>query len=202
MGNVLAAKERTSANKSVLTAIRRNGGIPAVVYGNNMESTPIEVNTKALHKTLQHSGKNGIIELEIGNNKLNVLLMEYQMDSLKNEFIHADFLAVNLTKKLTTNAALNLTGAAQGTKEGGVLQQSLFEVAVTARPKDLPDTVDVDVSALNIGDTITVGDIRDQIAVTLENGDEEVIASVLAPRVEETASSEETTETEGTPENQ
>ncbi|MGN1401639.1 MAG: 50S ribosomal protein L25/general stress protein Ctc [Bacillus sp. (in: firmicutes)] len=196
MGNVLTAKEREISTNSNLKMIREKGGIPAVLYGDKQGSTSIEVDTKALRAILRETGKNGIIELKLGSDTRNVMLTDYQYDSLKNEFIHADFLAVNLDKKLTAGVALVLTGTAKGVKLGGVLQQALYEVSVTARPQDLPENIEVEVSGLGIGDLLTVGDIKDQVNLTIEDDDSEVIASVLAPRTDESAIEAEAEETE------
>ena len=192
MGNVLAAKERVDGKRSNLRLIRENGGIPAVVYGHNQDSTPIEVNGKELRKTLQEVGRNGIIELQLENDKKNVMLTEYQMDSLTNKFVHVDFLAVNLTRKVTAGVPLVAVGTPAGVKEGGILQQTLHEVAVTARPKELPESIEIDVSHLQIGDSIYLKDIEGQVAAAIENEGDEVVASVLAPKLEPAVEEEET----------
>lgn len=201
MGNTLTAKERNGSKKSLLRTIRSNGGIPAVIYGGKQESKAIEVRVKDLRKTIQDAGVNGIIELDVSGNKQNVMMTEYQYDSIKNEFIHADFLVVNLSKKMTADAPINLIGKAQGVKDGGVLQQSLHQVSVSARPKDLPEHIEVDVSHLLVGDTITIGDVRGNFSVTIENEDSEVIASILAPRQEEEINTGEQQDG-GTPDNE
>ena len=200
MGNVLAAKERVDVKRSNLRLIRENGGIPAVVYGHNQDSTPIEVNGKELRKTLQEVGRNGIIELQLGSDKKNVMLTEYQMDSLTNKFIHADFLAVNLTRKITAGVQLVTVGTPEGVKEGGILQQTLHEVAVTARPKELPESIEVDVSHLEIGDSIYLKDIEGQVSAAIETDGDEVVASVLAPKLEPAAEEEQAEDGEETEE--
>ena len=192
MGNVLAAKERVDGKRSNLRLIRENGGIPAVVYGHNQDSTPIEVNGKELRKTLQEVGRNGIIELQLENDKKNVMLTEYQMDSLTNKFVHVDFLAVNLTRKVTVGVQLVAVGTPAGVKDGGILQQTLHEVAVTARPKELPESIEIDVSHLQIGDSIYLKDIEGQVAAAIENEGDEVVASVLAPKLEPAVEEEQT----------
>ena len=192
MGNVLAAKERVDGKRSNLRLIRENGGIPAVVYGHNQDSTPIEVNGKELRKTLQGVGRNGIIELQLENDKKNVMLTEYQMDSLTNKFVHVDFLAVNLTRKVTVGVQLVAVGTPVGVKDGGILQQTLHEVAVTARPKELPESIEIDVSHLQIGDSTYLKDIEGQVAAAIENEGDEVVASVLAPKLEPAVEEEQT----------
>ncbi|WP_050613571.1 50S ribosomal protein L25/general stress protein Ctc [Bacillus testis] len=192
MSETLKAQERKEFKHSNVVSIRKKGSIPAVVYGANMESTPVEVDATELSKTLKAVGRNGVIELAVGNQKKNVMLTDYQYDYLDNKFIHADFLAVNLNKKLEADVTLVLEGTASGVKdEGGILQQTLYEVSVTARPTDLPENITVDISSLSIGDTVTVGDIRKNVSVEINNDDEEVIATVLAPRLAEDTEEDE-----------
>ncbi|MFS0784145.1 50S ribosomal protein L25/general stress protein Ctc [Bacillus sp. 1P06AnD] len=197
MSQTLKAKERKELKHSNVTAIRGKGNIPAVVYGGKVDSTPIEVNELELIKTIQDNGRNGVIELDLEGKTQNVMLTDYQYDHLKNVFIHADFLAVNLSKKIDADISIVLEGEAKGVKEeGGVLQQVLHEISVSARPNDLPENVVVDISGLAIGDTITIGDIRKTISADVNNEDDEVIASVLAPRLEPETEDEEAEEAE------
>ncbi|MGM9923000.1 MAG: 50S ribosomal protein L25/general stress protein Ctc [Bacillus sp. (in: firmicutes)] len=191
MGNTLVAKERTEFTSAHLHEIRNHGGIPAVLYGNSIENKAIEVDVKDLRKMLAQVGMNGVIQLEINGQKENVMMKEYQYDSLNSKYIHADFQAIDLSEEISADVQLKLTGEAQGTKEGGILQQVLYEVTVTAKPGDLPESIEVDIAGLQIGDTITIADIRSNTSVEINQEDEEVIASVLAPRLEEESEAEE-----------
>ncbi|TDL30422.1 50S ribosomal protein L25/general stress protein Ctc [Jeotgalibacillus sp. S-D1] len=197
MSSVLKATKRDGFKKSDLTELRTAGKLPAVVYGYKVENTSISVDEIDLVKTIREVGRNGIIELEIEGKKQNVVLSDYQSDFLKDEIIHADFLAVNMSSELDVDVTVNLTGEAAGTKEGGVVQTTLHELSITAKPKDIPESIEVDISNLEIGDAISVGDIRDSYKVTINHEDDEAIASVLAPRVEEEPEeSDEETESE------
>lgn len=185
MSSVLKATKRDGFKKSDLTELRSAGKLPAVVYGYKVENTSISVDEIDLVKTIREVGRNGIIELEIEGKTQNVVLSDYQSDFLKDEIIHADFLSVNMSSELDVDVSVTLTGEAAGTKEGGVVQTTLHELSVTAKPNDIPETIEVDVSSLEIGDAVSVGDIRDSYQVTINHEDDEAIASVLAPRVEE-----------------
>lgn len=184
MGSTLLAKERKEFTKSKLHEMRLQGDIPAVIYGGKIKSTPIEISAKSLKKTLSDIGKNGIIQLKLNDQQENVMMKDYQYDSLKNEYIHVDFFVVNLSKDVTSNVLLKLTGTPNGVKEGGTLQQALYEATVTAKPKDLPESIEVDVGDLQIGGTLTIGDIKNKISIEINHEDDEVIASVLAPKLE------------------
>jgi large subunit ribosomal protein L25 len=191
MSNILAAQERKELQRSTLRQLRDNGNIPAVVYGNNNESTAISINSIDFQKTLKDVGRNGIISLEFQGNTHNVMLTDYQKDPLKNEIFHVDFLIVNMSEELQAQVRVNLIGVSKGVKDGGVLQQSVHELTITAKPNDIPENIDIDVSELEVGDTITIADIKGNDSITINHDDEEVLASVLAPRQEEEISTGE-----------
>jgi large subunit ribosomal protein L25 len=191
MSNILAAKERKELQRSTLRQLRENGNIPAVVYGNNNESTAISINSIDFQKTLKDVGRNGIISLEFQGNTHNVMLTDYQKDPLKNDIFHADFLIVNMSEELQAQVRVNLVGVSKGVKDGGVLQQSVHELTITAKPNDIPEVIDIDVSELGVGDTISIADIKGNDSITINHDDEEVLASVLAPRQEEEISTGE-----------
>ncbi|PPA68532.1 50S ribosomal protein L25/general stress protein Ctc [Jeotgalibacillus proteolyticus] len=196
MSSLLKAKKRDGFKKSDLTELRGAGKLPAVVYGYKVDNTSIFVDEIDLIKVIREVGRNGIIELDIDGNKQKVVLSDYQSDFLKDEIIHADFLAVNMASELDVEVTVNLTGEAAGTKEGGVVQTTLHELSVSAKPDDIPESIEVDISGLEIGDSVSVGDVRSAYNVTINHEDEETIASVLAPRVEEETTEEEADESE------
>jgi large subunit ribosomal protein L25 len=202
MSTDLKANKRSNSKRSALTELRREGNIPGVVYGYKTENTPISVDAITFIKTIRESGRNGIISLEIDGNKQNVILNDYQQDHIKDEITHIDFLAVNMSEEMHANVRVELVGEAPGVKDGGVLQQPVFEVSVTAKPSEMPDYIEVDISELQVGETITIGDIRNKYSVTINEEDDTLtIASILAPRQEEEISSGEEQEA-GAPENE
>lgn len=201
MSNVLAAKERTDNRRSYLTQLRGNGEIPAVVYGNNNDSTAISVNSADFQKTIKEVGRNGIISLDVLGKTHNVMLTDYQKDPLKNEIFHADFLIVDMSTELNAQVRVNFVGDSAGVKDGGVLQQALHEVSVSAKPQEIPETIDVDVTELQVGNVITIGDIKNNYGISINHEDEEVIASVLPPKQEEEISTGEQQDG-GIPENE
>ncbi|KKB35290.1 50S ribosomal protein L25/general stress protein Ctc [Bacillus thermotolerans] len=184
MSTVLETKKRNDFQRSAKTQLREEGLFPAVVYGKGTDPEAIAVSESDFLKTIKEVGRNGVISLNVGGNKHNVILHDYQEDPIKGQIIHADFLAVDLSSEVTVDARVDLEGEAAGTKEGGVIQQPLFTMSVTAKVSEAPDAVAVDVSSLGIGDSLTVGDIRDRYSFTIEHEDEEVIVSVLAPTLE------------------
>ena len=99
--------------------------------------------------------------------------------------LDADFLAINMKEELEVNVLVNIIGDSVGVSEGGTLQQPNREVTITVKPSDIPDSIDVDVTNMAIGDTITIADIRDKTNYTILNEDDYTLVTVSAPRVEE-----------------
>ena len=191
MSTVLQATERTDKRRGTLTKIRKEGNVPAIVYGAKKENTSIYLREIDLLKTIKDVGRNGVISLDVNGNTQNVIVTDYQVDPLKNGFIHVDFLAVDMSKEITANVNVNLVGDAAGVKDGGVMQQSLFEVSIAAKPADIPPSIDIDVTNLQVADTITVADIKELGNFTVNHEEDEVIASILPPRQEEVIDSGE-----------
>src|SRR3990172_482194 len=147
----VAVREKTG--KETVKKLRRLGLIPGVVYGAGDKPTPVQVPFIALHKVL-HSGhgENALITLNIKNGKTaseKVLIRDIQKDPVKDNVIHVDFQHVSLTKKITVKIPIHLTGTPTGVKDqGGILQQVLRELEITCLPTDIPERVNVDVTAL------------------------------------------------------
>ncbi|WP_199171907.1 50S ribosomal protein L25/general stress protein Ctc [Sporosarcina sp. P13] len=171
-------------NKTTLSQLRKDGWIPSVVYGYKTESTPISVKERDLIDTLRETGRNGVIKLDVDGKKVNVVLSDYQSDVLKGTITHADFLAINMTEELEVEVAINLVGQSPGEKEGGVIQQPIRDVTIRVKPSDIPESIDLDVSELQIGDTLLVSDIRSKVAFEILNEDEDALVLVSAPRTE------------------
>ena len=193
MTSLKAIIRKGKQTKGELNKIRNEGKIPAVVYGYGASNTSVEVDEPEFVKVIREVGRNGVIELGVGSKAIKVMVSDYQIDPLKNKVTHIDFLAINMKSELTVDVVVNLTGEAQGVKEGGVVQQPLFQLSVTATPDEIPETIEVDVTELNIGDSIMVGDLKADKAYTINNEDDEAIVSVVPPTVE----SEEGEATEG-----
>ncbi|MDJ1112743.1 MULTISPECIES: 50S ribosomal protein L25/general stress protein Ctc [Macrococcus] len=184
MTSLKAIIRQGKQTKGELNKIRNEGKIPAVVYGYGASNTSVKVDEPEFVKVIREVGRNGVIELGVGAKTIKVMVSDYQVDPLKNKVTHIDFLAINMKSELTVDVVINLTGEAQGVKEGGVVQQPLFQLSVTATPDEIPETIEVDVTELNIGDSIMVGDLKSGKAYTINNEDDEAIVSVVPPTVE------------------
>lgn len=182
MSTTIQSQLRETTKQSTLTELRREGFVPAVVYGYQTEATSIAVSERELIKTLAVTGRNGVIKLQLDGKELNVVLNDYQKDSLKDVITHADFLAVNMTEELEVSVQINLVGESIGEKDGGVLQQPNWELDIKVKPSDIPESFDVDITELNIGETLTVADIRDKSKYEILNDDEYALVTIGAPR--------------------
>lgn len=196
MAIVLDIKKRETKPHSNITEVRESGRIPAIVYGYQSENVPVSVDELDLLKLVRENGRNAVFTVNLDGKKVNVLLHDYQIDPLKNKLVHVDLLAVDMKAEVEAEVRIDLIGESTGVKEGGVLQQVLHEVTVSATPDKLPESVEVDISELGIGDSVEVSKISTSKAFEIITDGEEVIATVTAPRVEEESTTEEVAEPE------
>lgn len=186
---------QTRESKKENSNLRAKGFVPAVVYGYKTESTSIAVEEIELIKTLREVGRNGVMKLDVDGKSINAVLTDYQQDPIKGHLVHADFLAINMSEELVVAVTVTPVGDAAGVKEGGSLTQPNRELHIKVKPSDIPDHIEVDVSELNIGDTLTLSDVRDKISFDVQDEDDFTLFSVAAPRSDEELESDaETTE--------
>jgi large subunit ribosomal protein L25 len=185
----LAAERREAIGRSAVRKLKTRGVVPAVVYGGKDKPEPLQVSRRDISLILSHaSGENILVELEINGEKASRMAMvqEVQHSPVGGDILHVDFHAVSMDEKVEADVPLEPTGTANGVKNfGGLLEQSLRALAVECLPRDLPDVITVDVSELNIGDSIHVRDIKLPDGVTANVQADLTVFSVLAPIVEE-----------------
>ncbi|ANR67222.1 MULTISPECIES: 50S ribosomal protein L25/general stress protein Ctc [Staphylococcus] len=172
--------------RSDLKTLRNTGKVPAIVYGYGTKNTSVKVDEVEFIKVIREVGRNGVIELGVGSKTIKVMVSDYQFDPLKNQITHIDFLAINMTEERTVEVPVHLIGEAAGAKEGGVVEQPLFDLEVTATPDNIPEAIEVEISELAIGDTISVEDIKVSGDFTIENEATDSVVTVVAPTEEPT----------------
>jgi len=171
--------------------LRREGQIPAVLYGKGIENINLTLNMKEFSKTFKEAGENTLIELTIDNKgkkeNRNVLVHSVQFDPVSDLIIHADLYEVNMKEKVEANIPLLFEGESEAVKtENGVLVKNFLEVEVSALPKDLPHQIKIDLQPLKtFSDVIKASDIEIPDGVELKMSGDEIIASVTPPRSEE-----------------
>lgn len=180
---ILDAETRTEFKKGAAKRLRRNGKIPAIVYGHSGTS-PVLVDAHDFHTKFKTVSENTIINLTVGDRQIDVLVKDYQEDLLTGSIMHIDFYEIEAGKTLRTNVPVNLEGTPVGVKEGGVLEHLLYALEVECLPKDIPSEIVLDVSGLSIGDTIHVEEVAVPDGVTVLNSGEQVIVSVTTVRME------------------
>lgn len=180
----IKAKPRKSGVKP--DTLRKSGEIPAVFYGAGKETTPIVVSTIDFKKVWRAAGESSTVKVEMPSGAVNVLIHEVQVDPITDEPIHADFLAIDMKKKIRVHVPLVFEGISNAVKNGvGNLVKALYELEVEALPDDLPHDLAVDLSKLeNLNDQIFVSDIKLPTGVAVINNPTDVVASIVA-QVEE-----------------
>ena len=185
----LKAEPRSEIGRSAARRLKARGIVPAVVYGGKEKSQPLQVSARDINAMLSHaSGENILVELEIAGSKgtRTALLQEVQHSPVGGDILHVDFHAISMDEKITADVPLEPLGLATGVKNfGGLLEQNLRALAIECLPADLPDRITVDVSQLNIGDSIHVRDIQLPSGVTAKVQPDLTAFSVVAPVVEE-----------------
>ncbi|MGE5373084.1 MAG: 50S ribosomal protein L25 [Solirubrobacterales bacterium] len=189
-GIELNCQTRARLKGSALQALRRSGKVPGIVYGKSMQEQPVILEAGELARVFQKRGTRGIFTLKWQGQTAPAmaLLREIQRDPVTGAMIHVDFQRIQMTEKMTAWVAVLLTGEEAVSRRGGIVQAGLKEIMVECLPSDLPENYSLDVSNLEIGDKMVVGDLllRPGIAVLTES--DGVLAVILPPsRAEEPA---------------
>jgi large subunit ribosomal protein L25 len=184
----LSARVREGKGRSVARKLRREQQIPAVLYGQTREPVLLAVNTADLQALLRKSEGQNImlglrVESEKGTNETTVIIKELQVDPTKDTYLHADFHEISMNKELTVNVSVRLVNTPVGVTNGGVLQHIRRELTVTCLPDKLIEYLSIDVSGLDIGDSIHVRDFEFPEGVKSALDDHLTVAVVAAPTV-------------------
>jgi len=154
----LVAKRRETINKGSTRALRRSGRIPAILYGDGVLRA-VSIDAKEWAHSFQYASGNKVIGLKLDNDEYKVLVKDTQRDILSGGVMHIDFYAIRAGKKLSTVVPIHLEGTPKGIIEGGILEQKIEEIEVVCLPEDIPDFFAIDVSQLEVGDSLHVSDI-------------------------------------------
>ncbi|MCI0695815.1 50S ribosomal protein L25 [candidate division KSB1 bacterium] len=177
----LAARPETG--KKWAQRLRRTGQIPGIFYSHGESNVAVSVDEKALRSVLL--SKANLVDLNFsGGRNEKCVIREVQWDPLTSRPLHVDLMGIKLTEKITVEVSVRLVGSPAGVKEGGTLQTMLRELEVECLPLDIPEDISIDVSALKIYDAVHVSDITLE-KVRILNDPEQVIVTVLPPRLEE-----------------
>lgn len=197
--SVLNVEPRVRIGKSGSRKVRRDGLVPAVVYGKGMESFNLRVDPKALQQAIAtEAGWNTLITLK-GDGPFDgkvVILKEMQLDPIKRGAMHVDFLAINLKDKITVMVPVHALGKSRGEKEGGTLQLIRHELEVLCLPTDIPTAIEVNVTEMNVGDVVHIEDIALPAGVEAPHDVNFTVLTVMGRKAEEVEGVEEGEEAE------
>ena len=181
------AKNRTSVGNGPARALRREGRIPAVLYGPGSQPVMLSVDNKELEKILKH-GKTGqtlfSMIIDGAKSEKTVMIKELQTEPLSGAFLHADFYEVDLNRKITVSIPVVTVGKAKGVEFGGVLQVIRRELEVICLPMQIPESIHVDISDLGVGDSIHVNDIPLIEGIEIPHDVNFTVITVVAPKAE------------------
>jgi large subunit ribosomal protein L25 len=186
---VLQATPREELGKNAAGRVRAAGRVPASVYGVGLDSIPVSVNARELGVILRsEAGRHAIFTLAIeGHDSSPVKIHQMELDPVTHKLVHMDLMRISLTEKTTVSTPLEFVGEPVGVKQdGGMLEAHLHEIEIECLPRDIPASIQVDVSELGIGDRLTVGDISvDTDAITVVTDPDHLVVAVIAPRLAE-----------------
>src|SRR5687768_8499282 len=200
----LNATPRTGSGKGPARSLRAAGQIPGVVYGHAREPQPLTLDTREFEKLLSHiAAESTVIELSLDGQTTKTLIREIQRHPFKRQILHVDFQELVAGEKVQVNIPIVLMGVPEGVRaSGGVMDQTLRELSIRVDPSAIPDHIEVDVTAVQIGHSIHVSELTLPEGVEVLNDPEAPVCVVAAPRavVEETAAAAEPVEGAAEPE--
>lgn len=179
----LKAARRDGAGKGVARKLRAAGQVPAVLYGHGMDPLSIAIDSKELFHALHGSaGTNVLVDLVVEGKEHLALPREIQRDHVRGQYLHVDFLAVRRDEKVEVDVPIRVVGESAGVKAGGVLEHHLWDLHVACFPGDVPDGIDADISALQVGDSLKVGDLVLPKGVGILTPADESVLGVVTPQ--------------------
>ena len=165
--------------------LRKDGNIPAVVYGLGMDPLSVAINAREFRNALKtEAGTNVIINLEVGSDNFTALAREIQKHPYRDEYLHIDLIQIDLTQTVEADVQIDFVGIPIGVKEeGGLVQTINSSISISALPTNIPTSIELDISALNVGDNLTATDVSLPEGVELANEDDEsLLVTITLPR--------------------
>ncbi len=197
--NVLEAQPREAGTKNDARRVRRDGKIPAVVYGAGKEALSISVDPRVVTRILNsETGHNTIFDLTMNGEKTKAMIVDWQYEPIKGRLLHIDLKRIALDKVLKVSVPIFLVGEAAGVKtEGGILEQMLREVEVECLPADIPSHIDANVSELTFGKVLRVSDLPHSAKLKFITDENQPVAHVTSVKEEVTVTPEAAAEAAG-----
>ncbi|MGH8983985.1 MAG: 50S ribosomal protein L25 [Acidimicrobiia bacterium] len=183
---LLTAETRTVKGSRPAGRLRREGKVPAVVYGLDTETLNVTVPARELQHILSgEAGANALITLKYDGGDVLTLARQIQRHPTRGDLIHVDFVRIRRDVAVEAEIPVHLEGEPAGVRDGGVLEQLVFSLAIEAKPADIPNTIEVDVSALEIGDQMRIEELSVPAGVAVLHEPDELVVQIVMPRVVE-----------------
>lgn len=187
----LQAEVREGTGKGVARKLRQSGRVPAVLYGHGSDAVSLSVDSKELYRLLHTgAGSNVLVDVVVDGADHLAMPREIQRDAIRGSFWHVDFLEVSRDQTIAVDVPIHVVGESVGVKQGGVLEHHLWDLHVECLPGDVPEGIEVDISALEVGDSLKVSDLAVPSGVTVLTGADESVLAVVVPQTREVEEAE------------
>lgn len=192
----IKADVREVGRKGPNRRLRGQGLIPSILYGHGESGMALSVPSKEFTLLMKGAaGINALVELEIAqtigatvkHEPVVVMLKDYQVDTISHKITHIDFFKIDMKKRVTVKVPVHLTGKAAGIAKGGLVEQTKRELEVKCLPGSIPDAIEVDITHLDMGDSVHVNEVKFPAGVEIPHGSDFTIVTIVAPREEEAA---------------
>jgi len=181
----LDAQVRNKSGKGVARSLRRDGKVPAVLYGREKGTLSLQIDDRTFQTLLRNYGSNVLVDLALPGNEIEtVIIKSLQRHPVKRNVLHADFQRISLEEKITTSVVIEAVGTPIGIRDGGVLTLTRRQISVMCLPLDIPNSLQINVEGLNIGDSFRVSDLEfDNEKLEILESSTTQIASVIEPKI-------------------
>ncbi len=181
----LSARARAGSGKGEARALRRDGRVPAIAYGAEIDPTPVSVDGRDLYHVLHTgAGLNAIIRLDIDGETHLTIARDLQRHPVRREILHVDFVGISRNKPIQVDVPIHLEGTAAGEEDGGVAEHVLYSLPIEVLPLEVPDQIVLDISDMGVGDVKRVSDLDLPAGVTPLEDPERTVVSVNIPQLE------------------
>ena len=184
----LTAQTREAVGKGQARSLRREGRIPGILYGSGIDNIKLSVEASELEKMFNSPGySRGLINLNIKGGKpysKTVMVKELQVDPVKAHYLHLDLHEIRMDRKISTTVYINTVGVPKGVEEGGILQIIRRELEVYCLPANIPEQIDIDVSNMEVGDSIHVSEIAVEGDVEIPYEVDFTVVTLVSPKME------------------
>jgi len=181
----LDAQVRNKSGKGVARSLRRDGKVPAVLYGREKGTLSLQIDDRTFQTLLRNYGSNVLVDLALPGNEIEtVIIKSLQRHPVKRNVLHADFQRISLEEKITTSVVIEAVGRPIGIRDGGVLTLTRRQISVMCLPLDIPNSLQINVEGLNIGDSFRVSDLEfDNEKLEILESSITQIAAVIEPKI-------------------